>query len=68
MFLIAALLFFAVFTLNVVMGSFWRAPFLGDVEEMLTLFAASIAFVAAVLVREAARQRTADNNQREELE
>lgn len=65
MFLIAALLMFAFFTVNVVMGSFWHAPFLGDVGEMLTLFAASIAFVAAVLRREAAAN-AAKNNQREE--
>ena len=65
MFLIAALLLFTIFTLNVVMGSFWNAPFFGDIGEMLTLFAASIAFVAAVLRREAAKLKAAKNNQRE---
>jgi len=66
MFLTTALLLFAIFTLNVVLGSYWNAPFFGDVNEMLTLLAASIAFVAAILKREAAKLRTAKNNQREE--
>ena len=66
MFLIVALLFFTIFTLNVILGSFWNAPFFGDIGEMLTLFAACIAFVAAVLRREALRLKAAKNNQREE--
>jgi hypothetical protein len=53
MYLTAAALLFALFSLNVVLGSFGVAPFLGDVSEMLVLLAASIAFVAAILGREA---------------
>lgn len=54
MFLIAAITLFTIFALNVALGSFGGTPFLGDVGEMLLLFAASVAFVAAVLKREAA--------------
>lgn len=53
MFLAAASVFFAVFVINVSIGSFGGSPFLGIVGEMLLLFAASVAFVAAVLRREA---------------
>ena len=48
---------FAIFVANVLMGALARAPFLGDVGEMLTLFAASVAFVVAILMREARRNR-----------
>ena len=51
--LIVAAVLFAVFTVNVAMGSMGGGGFLGDVGEMLVLFAASIAFVAAILKREA---------------
>lgn len=44
---------FAIFVLNVVLGATTNAPFMGDVSEMLVLFGASIAFVAAILRREA---------------
>lgn len=44
---------FLIFATNVVMGSSTGTTFLGDVSEMLVLFAASIAFVAAILRREA---------------
>jgi len=44
---------FAVFVLNVTMGSITGTPLIGIVGEMLLLFAASIAFVIAVLKREA---------------
>jgi hypothetical protein len=54
MFLIAAFVFFAIFALNVALGSYGASPFLGDVGEMLLLFAASVAFVIAVMKREAA--------------
>ena len=56
MFLLAAAALFAVFALNVGMGAFGGGPFLGDVGEMLLLFAASIAFVVAILKREAAEK------------
>ena len=62
MFLIAALALFAVFLVNVVLGAFGGANFFGDVGEMLVLFAASVAFVAAILRREAAQKKKTDNN------
>ena len=51
--LILAAALFAGFIANVVMGASSGASFLGDVGEMLVLFAASVAFVAAILKREA---------------
>lgn len=54
-----ALLVFSVFALNVVLGSAGRVAFLGDVGEMLTLAAASILFVMAILKREAEARETA---------
>lgn len=48
---------FAVFAANVMVGATTGAPFLGDVGEMLALFAASAIFVAAVLQREAKASR-----------
>ncbi len=53
MYLLAAAALFAVFALNVGMGSFGSGPFVGDVGEMLLLFAATIVFVVAILKREA---------------
>ncbi|MFD1344441.1 hypothetical protein [Litorisediminicola beolgyonensis] len=53
MYLIIAAIGFAIYCTNVVMGALLRAPFLSDVGEMLVLFAASIAFTAAILRREA---------------
>ena len=49
---ISAILF-AVFAANVLLGAVTGSPVLGDVSEMLVLFAASIAFVAEILRREA---------------
>ena len=54
MFLLMALFLFAIFFLNVALGSFGSAPFLGDVGEMVLLFAVSLAFVAGILKREEA--------------
>jgi hypothetical protein len=51
--LIIAAALFVLFAVNVVMGSFAGSSFLGDVGEMLVLFAASILFVVAILKREA---------------
>ena len=48
---------FAVYFGNVVLGAFGGNAVLGDVGEMLTLFAASIAFVVAILGREDAARR-----------
>ncbi len=56
MFLPLALLLFAAFAANVVLGSMGMGRFLGDVSEMLVLLAASITFVAAILKREAAEK------------
>tara|TARA_B100000035_G_scaffold165614_1_gene141294 strand:+ start:1370 stop:1528 length:159 start_codon:yes stop_codon:yes gene_type:complete len=47
------MLAFGVFAMNVVIGSFTRAPFLNDVSEMLVLLAAVILFVTAILKNEA---------------
>lgn len=54
MYLVTAVLLFAIFVVNVVLGALSGSPFLGDIGEMLMLFAASIAFVVAVLRREEA--------------
>lgn len=51
--LILSVILFAAFVGNVVLSSVTNDPILGDVAEMLVLFAASIAFVAAILQREA---------------
>jgi hypothetical protein len=52
MYLKISLFLFLVFFLNVALGSFGSASFLGDVGEMVLLFAVSLAFVAGVLKRE----------------
>jgi len=44
---------FAVFVINVSIGSFGGTPFFGNAGEMLCLFAVSAAFTAAVLKKEA---------------
>ena len=56
MLLALSLIMFAVFGANVVLGSMGLGGFLGDVSEMLTLLAASIVFVAAILQKEAAEK------------
>ncbi len=56
MFLAASIVVFVVYFANVALGAFARAAFLGDVGEMLVLFAASILFVVAILQKEAARK------------
>lgn len=53
MILAASIVVFACFFANVALGAFANSAFLGDVGEMLVLFAASILFVAAILKREA---------------
>ncbi len=58
MYLGTAIVLFLVYVGNVVIGAFDGSPFLGDIGEMLTLFAASIAFVVAVLRREEAAKKT----------
>lgn len=55
-FLIGSFIVFAVFFVNVAMGAFAEASFLGDVGEMVVLFFASVLFVVAILRKEAARK------------
>lgn len=57
MFLALSGMTFAVFAVNVAMGAFTGQAFLGDVGEMLVLFAASALFVVAILQKEADRKR-----------
>ena len=61
MYLIASLCVFIVYFANVALGAYTRSPFLGDVGEMLVLFAASILFVVAILKKEAERKNDTDS-------
>ena len=56
--LLAALVCFSTYFANVAMGAAKMGVFLGDIAEMLMLFAAAILFVVGVLAREAARKRS----------
>jgi hypothetical protein len=56
MFLAASAIVFVVYFANVALGAFAGSAFLGDVGEMLVLFAASILFVVAILKKEADRE------------
>ena len=56
MYLIASLIVFIVYFTNVALGAYGGDAFLGDVGEMLVLFAASILFVIAILRKEADRK------------
>ncbi|MFA3919794.1 hypothetical protein [Ruegeria hyattellae] len=55
MYLAASIVVFVIYFANVALGAFAGSAFLGDVGEMLVLFAASILFVVAILKREADR-------------
>jgi len=55
--LTGALLLFLAFFANVASGAAGRTVFLGDVAEMLVLFASCTLFVVGVLVREARDRR-----------
>lgn len=57
MFLFASLIVFAAFFANVALGAFANAAILGDVAEMLVLFAATVLFVVAILQKEADRKK-----------
>ncbi len=57
MFLVASIIVFVIYFTNVALGAFAGSAFLGDVSEMLVLFAASILFVVAILKREADRDQ-----------
>jgi len=61
MFLFGAVIVFAVFFLNVALGAFADAAFLGDVGEMLVLSCASVLFVVAILRKEADRSKQDDS-------
>ena len=56
MWLLGSILLFAVFTANVALGAASGSAFLGDVGEMLVLFAASALFVVAIIKKEADRR------------
>jgi hypothetical protein len=56
MFLAASVIVFAVYFVNVALGAFAGAAFLGDVGEMLVLFGATVLFVVAILQKEADRK------------
>jgi hypothetical protein len=56
MFLAASVVVFVVYFTNVALGAFAGSSFLGDVGEMLVLFAAVILFVVAILKKEADRK------------
>lgn len=58
MVLAASVVVFAIYFANVALGAFAGSAFLGDVGEMLVLFAASILFVVAILKKEADRNAT----------
>lgn len=51
--LIGASVLFALFVINVAMGAFFNASFLGDVGELLVLLATTILFVIVILQKEA---------------
>ena len=61
MFLSLSIVLFLVFAVNVGLGSFGGIPFLGDIGEMLLLFSTTIAFVVAILQREASAQSGKSN-------
>lgn len=56
MLLLSSLIVFIIYFSNVAFGAFTGKPILGDVSEMLVLFAASILFVIAILKKEADRK------------
>lgn len=49
MYLALSIILFAVFVGNVLMGSMSSQPFLTDIQEMLLMAAAAVAFVIAIL-------------------
>lgn len=51
---LAAILCFALFAINVLLGAYASPRLFGDRIEMLALFAATLFFVAGILAREAA--------------
>jgi hypothetical protein len=61
--LIISAIFVVIFVANVAIGSIAGNPILGNVSEMLLLFAASISFVVAILKREAEEVKKTENTQ-----
>ncbi|KIC47412.1 hypothetical protein RA28_07240 [Ruegeria sp. ANG-S4] len=61
MYLAASIIVFAIYFANVALGAIASSAFLGDVGEMLVLFAASILFVVAILKKEADRDAESDS-------
>ncbi len=59
--LLVSAILFAIFATSVVMGAWGAGAFLSDIWQMLTLFAASAAFVVAVLRREAREKERTRN-------
>ena len=57
MFLILAAVLFGFYVADVLMGALAGAAFLSNVQEALSLFAASIAFTIAILKRETTAER-----------
>ena len=60
MYLWVSVALFAVFILNVLLGSLGVKPHLGVVPEMLSLLAAAVFFVLEILRREAASKNSQD--------
>ena len=60
MILIASAIVFALYFANVALGALTGSAVLGDVGEMLVLFAATILFVLAILKKEAERDATSE--------
>ena len=58
---IAAVLF-AVFFFDVLIGALAGASMLNDVQEMLVLFASTIAFVVVILMRESQSKDTSNDS------
>ncbi len=58
---IAAVLF-AVFFFDVLIGALAGASMLNDVQEMLVLFASTIAFVVVILTRESQSKDTSNDS------
>lgn len=49
MYLIAALITFALFVSHIFIGSVWGVSFIGDIGELIILLCASVLFVVAIL-------------------
>jgi hypothetical protein len=60
MYLGISAILFAIFFLNVLIGSMISTPYLGVVPEMLTLLAAAVFFVLEILRREAAEKKSSE--------